>query len=185
MNNYVYILSALPSPEEVISLCDGKDAETVRFVLDGCNPDKIDASFYERAQKSRSRFIRTYFEFDRRLRNTKARWLGETLGMDVSKDIVSFPEDEFRPFDDEARLLDILRGKDILARERELDALMWEKAEEITRLDVFSLDLVLAYVAKMATVERWNRLSAEEGRKFLRKLVDELRNTNIWQQQEK
>ena len=62
---------------------------------------------------------------------------------------------------------------------------MWEKATEITQLDVFTLDLVLAYVVKQMSVARWSGLSEEEGRKFLRKLVDELRNTNLWQQQEK
>lgn len=185
MNNYAYILAALPSPEEILSLCDASDARRVRFVLDGFDADKLDAAFYTQARESRSRFIREYFDYDRRVRNLKAQWLGQTLGLDAGKDCIVFEGDENEFFDDEARVLDILRGKDILAREKALDELMWEKAEEITRLDVFSLDLVLAYVAKMATVERWNRLSEEEGRKFLRKLVDELRNTNLWQQQEK
>ena len=185
MNNYAYILAALPSPDEVLSLCDGKDAQRVRFVMDGCNPDKLDADFYEKARRSRSRFIRAYFDFDRRVRNTKARWLGETLGLDAEKDCIVFAEDENTPFEQETRVLEILRGSDLLSREKALDTLMWEKATEITQLDVFTLDLVLAYVVKQMSVARWSGLSEEEGRKFLRKLVDELRNTNLWQQQEK
>lgn len=184
MNNYAYILAALPSPEEILSLCDEKDARKVRFVMDGFDAQHLDEAFYTRARSSRSRFIREYFAYDRRLRNTKAQWLDETLGLDTRKDRIVFEEDANEAFDDEKRILEILRGKDILAREKALDELMWEKADEITRLDVFSLDLILAYVTKQMTVQRWQQLSEEEGRKFLRKLVDELRNTNIWQQQE-
>ena len=185
MNNYAYILAALPSPEEVLTLCDTADAQTVGFVLDGCNPDKLDAAFYAQARRSRSRFIRAYFDYDRRVRNLKARWLGETLGLDGEKDCIAFPEDENESFDDEARVLEILRGKDILAREKGLDSLMWEKAEELTRLEVFSLDLILAYVVRQRMVERWSGLDAEEGRRLLRKLLQELRTTNLWQQQGK
>ena len=184
MNNYAYILAALPSPEEVLSLCDASDARKLRFVMDGFEADKLDAGFYAEALRSRSRFIREYFAYDRRVRNLKAQWLGETLGLDAQKDCIVFEGDENEFFDDEAQILEILRGKDILAREKALDTLMWEKADEITRLDVFSLDLVLAYIAKQMTVERWSKLDPEEGRRFLRKLVQDLRNTNIWQQQE-
>lgn len=185
MNNYAYILAALPSPEEILSLCDEADARRIRFVMDGFEADKLDANFFAEARRSRSRFIREYFDYDRHLRNLKARWLGETLGLDGEKDSIVFEGDENEFFDDEARILEILRRKDILGREKALDELMWEKADEITRLDVFSLDLVLAYVAKQMTVERWSKLDAEEGRRLLRKLVQDLRNTNIWQQQEK
>jgi len=185
VNNYEYILASLPSAEEILSLCDDKDAQAVRFVMDGFEADKLDSAFYSKARSSRSRFIREYFEFDRRVRNVKARWLGETLGLDAEKDCIVFEGDENAIFEEEAQVLEILRGSDLLSREKALDELMWEKADEITRLEVFSLDLVLAYIAKQQTVERWQKLSEEEGRRFLRKLVDELRNTNIWQQQEK
>ena len=71
---------------------------------------------------------------------------------------------------------DILSGHDILARERSLDDLMWNKAEELTTLHVFDLDLILGFVVRLEIIGRWVRLDENEGRALFRRLVEEIRN---------
>ena len=69
----------------------------------------------------------------------------------------------------------ILEGGDILARERGLDDFYWKSADELTVLDVFDLDVILAFVVKLKLVERWLRLDEATGRELFRKLVKEIK----------
>ena len=72
---------------------------------------------------------------------------------------------------------EILSGSDILARERGLDDVMWEKADSLTELDLFDIDIILAFIAKIKIADRWNKLDPETGRELFRRLVSEIRNT--------
>ena len=74
----------------------------------------------------------------------------------------------------------ILETDDILGRERALDNFYWKAADALTVLDVFDLDLILAFVVKLKQVERWLRLDEATGRELFRKLVKEIKeNTKI------
>ena len=71
----------------------------------------------------------------------------------------------------------MLNGGDILARERGLDDLMWQEIDELTRMDVFDIEAILGFTAKLKIIDRWNKLDPETGRELFRKLVDEIRKT--------
>ena len=71
----------------------------------------------------------------------------------------------------------VLEQSDILSRERGLDKLLWEKAEELTRMDLFDIDVILSFIAKLKITDRWNKLDPRTGREMFRKLVQEIRNT--------
>ena len=72
--------------------------------------------------------------------------------------------------------MDVLQGTDILARERGLDELMWARIDEIVGLQVFTIDAILGFAAKLQIIARWLKLDPETGRELLRRLVDEIRN---------
>ena len=77
--------------------------------------------------------------------------------------------------EDGERLRNILHDSDILRRERNLDDLCWEKIDELTGMEVFSLDCILGFVVKLKIIERWTALDPQTGREMFRKLVDEIR----------
>ena len=201
MNNYVYIIAGLPdftpdwrqgekSLEEYLNqmkeLLSEKDMETVRLIEDGFNKEKIGLEFYKEALAHSSAFIREFFQFDLNVRNAKVRYLNQALGRDPQKDVLSLAdpdaeekgiEVEEPEFKEAERLQAILEGKDILARERGIDDLYWDKIDEITLFDYLNFSKVLGIVVKMMIIRRWLILDEETGRQMFKRLVDEVRGT--------
>ena len=201
MNNYVYIIAGLPdfTPDwgqgdksledylhQVKELLSEKDQETLRLIEDGFNKEKIGLEFYKEALASRSTFIQEFFQFDLNVRNAKVRYLNQALGRDPQKDVLSLVdpdaeeqgiEVEEPEFKEAARLQGILEGKDILARERGIDDLYWDKIDEITLFDYLNFSKVLGLVVKMMIIRRWLLLDEEAGRAMFKRLVDEVRGT--------
>jgi hypothetical protein len=66
---------------------------------------------------------------------------------------------------------------DILARERGIDDLMWDKISALTTFHYFDIEVILGFVAKLNIVARWFRLDEQTGREMFKKLVDEVRGT--------
>ncbi len=195
MNNYEYIIAGLPflsqdgreAPDTEAILADireqlsEKDAKTLDFLLSAYAPDMPDAAFYLEAQKSRNRFIREFFALDLGVRNAKVEYLNRSLGRPEGTDVVNpDPEKDLPEFDQEPEVDAILETDDILGRERALDNFYWKSADALTVLDVFDLDLILAFVVKLKQVERWLKLDEATGRELFRKLVKEIKeNTKI------
>ena len=201
MNNYVYIIAGLPdfTPDwrqgdksledylhQVKELLSEKDQETLRLIEDGFNKEKIGLEFYKEALASRSTFIQEFFQFDLNVRNAKVRYLNQALGRDPQKDVLSLAEPDAEEhgieveepeFKEAARLQGILEGKDILARERGIDDLYWDKIDEITLFDYLNFSKVLGLVVKMMIIRRWLLLDEEAGRAMFKRLVDEVRGT--------
>ena len=201
MNNYVYIIAGLPdftpdwrqgdkSLEDYLNqmkeLLSEKDQETLKLIEDGFNKEKIGLEFYKEALASRSTFIQEFFQFDLNVRNAKVRYLNQALGRDPQKDVLSLVdpdaeeqgiEVEEPEFKEASRLQAILEGKDILAHERGIDDLYWDKIDEITLFDYLNFSKVLGLVVKMMIIRRWLLLDEEAGRAMFKRLVDEVRGT--------
>ena len=201
MNNYIYIIAGLPdfTPDwrqgdksleeylcQVKELLSAKDQETVRLIEDGFDKEKIGQEFYKEALGHGNAFIRDFFQFDLNVRNAKVRYLNQALGRDPLKDVLSLRdpdaddmgmEIEEPEFKEAARLQAILEGSDILARERGIDDLYWDKIDEITLFDYLTFDKILGMMVKMMIIRRWLILDEETGRAMFKKLVDEVRGT--------
>ena len=201
MNNYVYIIAGLPdfTPDwrqgdksleeylcQVKELLSAKDQETVRLIEDGFDKEKIGQEFYKEALGHGNAFIRDFFQFDLNVRNAKVRYLNQALGRDPLKDVLSLRdpdaddmgmEIEEPEFKEAARLQAILEGCDILARERGIDDLYWDKIDELTLLDYLNFDRILGVVVKMMIIRRWLQLDEQTGREMFKRLVDEIRGT--------
>ncbi len=201
MNNYIYIIAGLPdfTPDwrqgdksleeylcQVKELLSAKDQETVRLIEDGFDKEKIGQEFYKEALGHGNAFIRDFFQFDLNVRNAKVRYLNQALGRDPLKDVLSLSdpdaddmgmEIEEPEFKEAARLQAILEGSDILARERGIDDLYWDKIDELTLFDYLNFDRILGVVVKMMIIRRWLQLDEQTGREMFKRLVDEIRGT--------
>ena len=190
MNNYEYIIASLPdftpdkgpaaeSPEEIIefvhSQLEEKDLALASILEDGWNGDKLNLEFYEQAMAQKNRFLREYFAFDLAVRNAKVRHLNKALGRPEDTDIflpIEEPDQEL-----EATLDKIYEDTDILAKERAIDRLVWDRIDEITTFDYFDIDAILGFLAKLHIAQRWMALDEESGRAMFRQLTQEVRST--------
>lgn len=200
MKNYVYIIAGLPdfTPDwrqgeksldeyfgQVRELLSEKDNTVLDFIGQGFDKDRIGLDFYKEAISHRLEFIREFFLFDLNVRNQKVRYLNQALGRDAEKDVLSLRdnsddlglEPEAPEFKESARLQQILEGNDILARERGIDDLYWEKIDEITLFNYLDFDKILGIIVKMHIIRRWLILDEETGRAMFKKLVDQVRGT--------
>lgn len=192
MNNYEYIIASLPvlktglgpgdafPTDEILSSIreniSRKDALLLDFLLSGFGSENLNEEFYRKAAASDNRFINGYFRCDLDVRNRKVAFLNRTLGRPEGTDEVVI--EGIEPDYDICRAADaVLSGSDILERERGLDDLMWKKAEDLVVLDVFNIDVILSFTARLMTAERWLRLDPESGRKMFRSLVEGLRGS--------
>ena len=190
MDNYVYIVAGLPEltssfenmgfnyatvKEGIMELLSEKDQQLVEFMEEGFNEDNLGAEFYEKAAKSKNRFIREYFDFDARLRNLKVGYLAKRLGKKGEDYMVELPEADF---EEGKQIQEILADADFVDREQRMDELKWEKASDIARMDYFNMNAILAFLVKAKTVQRWAELDPEKGTEMFHKLVKEIRGTN-------
>lgn len=188
MNNYVYIISCLPvlTPDsavdtdaliaEIVEQCSESDRAAISLLLDGFDPEKLDADFYRKAQTHTSPFIRSYFSYDLDVRNTRARFLNRQFGRTEEADTISLDEEE-PDFEDAPLMKEILESEDILGREKALDELMWKKIDALTTFDYFDLDAILGFLAKLKITDRWLKLDEETGRELFRRISDQVRAT--------
>ena len=78
-------------------------------------------------------------------------------------------------YDEEPQVRAVLKGSDILGRERGIDDIMWAKVEQLTTLHVFDLDIILGYLVRLKIMDRWLKLDPATGRELFTRLVAEIR----------
>ena len=205
MSNYEYIIASLPyltldfqysgqaGFNSVISDIkrdlDDHDQELVEFLLKGFSEKELDADFYAQALRYRNRFLREYFRFDLNLRNAKVRYLNAQLGREPDQDVMTGEDPEapdvdidgFRfnggEFEEAAKVDAVLSDPDLLAREKGLDDILWDKIDSLATFHYFDIEAVLAYIAKLRIVTRWLKLDEEAGRDLFRRLLKDVRGT--------
>lgn len=190
MNNYEYIISSLPAISLEWKFAEGasfasyvswiksqlsqKDGKAVDRLTEGWTDANLNREFYQAALKDSCRFIREYFTFDLNVRNGKARFLNAAFERPLDQDTIEIAAGEFA---ESAKLDAVLAAKDLLERERGLDALMWQKISDMNTFSYFDLDSVLGFIAKLHIIDRWFSLDEETGRDMFTQLLDEVRST--------
>ncbi len=190
MNNYEYIIASLPLLEgddarafdadailsEIRSQLGRSDDDLVELLLGSFGPEGDPAGFCIKALGGRNRFLREYAKLELGLRNAKAAYVNARLGRPEGTDVLTLSEDEENPsFEDAGDLDAIFAQTDILAREKALDDFVWKAVDRITVLDVFDIDLILAFIVKLKTAARWQSLDEEAGRELFHRLVKEIK----------
>ena len=54
----------------------------------------------------------------------------------------------------------------LVEKERKIDAIRWNQAEELSTFDYFDINALLAYLVKVNIVARWTRLDDKQGREM-------------------
>lgn len=206
MSNYEYIITSLPVILPDYRYADGegfegmiseirtdlseRDNALLDFLLRGFSADELTQDFYADALRHRNRFLREYFRFDLNLRNAKVEYLNRQLGRpegtdvmtgkgtdddtDLDIDLMRFQSGEFAEM---AKVEEILAGTDLIAREKGLDDLTWDKINSLTLFNYFDINAILGFVAKLRIADRWLALDEEAGREKFRQLTREVKGT--------
>jgi len=192
MTNYEYIIASLPditlderngssldaeaAMQEILEQSTDHDKALIAFLRNGLDQENLEdrEAFYAEALKHPNAFLRRWFSFDLMVRNAKVRYLNTELGRPLEQDKVSIGEREDDPED--LKAIDaIFMGNDLLGRERALDKAYWKVAEEAVLTEVFSIDVVLSFIARLHIVQRWLKLDEQTGREMFHRLVKEVR----------
>lgn len=178
MDNYPYIIAGLPGLvldyesrpfnfdallQSIKEKCSARDNKLIEWLVAGSREEFKSHLFYASVDKTGNRFLKEYFDFDRYVRQAKVDWLEGRMTDDGS--------DCFK------KLQAVFTTDNLIEREKMLDRMVWEKADEIVTFDLFNIDVILAFIAKAAIVARWSRLDQKAGEDFFRSLVGEVRGT--------
>ena len=153
-----------------------KDNEKIDFFLKGFEDDSLDKEYYEKAAAQKSQFVKDYYQFDMNVRNVKARFLNAAFDRPADQDVIVL-EGMDPTFEEEDKVKAVLQNKDILAREKGLDDIMWNKIYELTLFHYLDMDVIYSFLAKLHIIDRWLKLDEQTGREMFRKLVGEVRGT--------
>lgn len=178
MNNYPYIIASLPDlaldfekhefdyefvRENIFFSLSEEDRRLVEWLEQGFVAENLNEDFYRASSRCGNKFIRNYFAFDHQLRSEKVAWLQK--------------RESGEDFDEKEDLRKTFAIVDVLRREQAISTLMWNKIEQMTELEVFSIDQILAFLAKAHIIGRWNRLDRTTGKKLFEQFVQEIDDT--------
>ena len=148
--------------------------------------------FYENCAQSGSTFIRRWYAFDRQLRNISAAHTARKTGREVAPELIGDDEinsalarNSSADFGLKAEidyidpLIQILENRNLVEKERQLDLLRWNAADEMTDFDYFNTNKILAYCVKINIIHRWMSLDAQIGNEMFLRLVEELTGRGI------
>jgi len=145
--------------------------------------------YYEYVLKTKNEFLKQWFEFNQNLNNILIGQNCRTFDLEVDNQLIGINivtnailESNAKDFGLEVDLpyvsdiINLADNENIMAREKGLDQLKWDKVEEITLFDYFTIEVVLAYTIKLDIAYRWLELDEETGRQMFSKIIDNLKS---------
>lgn len=145
--------------------------------------------YFEYVLKTKNCFLKQWFGFNQNLKNilighncrkynlkVENQIIGDNF---VSQAILNNASKDFGlevdlPYVSEINIL--ADNENLLAREKGLDQLKWNKVEEITLFKYFTIDVILAFTIKLDIAYRWLELDEETGRNMFKKIINDLKS---------
>jgi hypothetical protein len=75
------------------------------------------------------------------------------------------------------KLLNLAEEENLLEREKMIDRFKWDYLDEQTVFYYFSVEVLLAFLIKLKSLERWMLLDPKTGEEIFRTLVSSLRSS--------
>ena len=156
-------------------------------------------AYYKKLATSKCRFLRSWGEFDRNLRNLSAAFTARRLGRSVPEvlvgegyvvDVISRSSAADFGLKGELEYMNqvvaaISEEGNLLEKENNIDHIRWDMADELTTFDYFNINTILAYLVKVNIVYRWMSLDPKAGREMFEKLLASLSSSDKIEEAEK
>ena len=157
---------------------------------DGFFPeDAMALRYFEYAMKCPNKMMASWFRLNFDITNVLTAMIARKNGWNVSNYVLGDGEvsemlrnNNTRDFglsveyDYVNELMKIVDCEDPVEKEKKIDAFKWLWLDEQTFADVFSIEAVFAYLAKLEILERWSKLDVDQGREQFRTIIENLRN---------
>ena len=185
--NYSLLTPAVAKCVKLYVEADDEERDE-EVALDASFERAIFEAYYRDLAESKVSFLKEWGAFDRNLRNIAAAIAAREAGRVVAD--VTVGDGEIVEQLKRSTAADFgLRGelpyvdsvisavsdeKNIVEKERKIDAIRWAEAEAMTSFDFFTINFILSYLVKVNIVARWTLLSPEVGREMLNRLIKEL-----------
>lgn len=191
-NNYHYIIAGLPElflnaenkgfqyeqfRTPIVEQLSQRDLKFVELLEEGINADNLSEEFYAKvfsSKRGENRFLRFLFAMDLAIRERIVEFVSPQNAEQylVKHSQVEEPSEEFK-----AQLNSTLAMTNIIERELSLDRLKWEEINNYLTFEYFTINNILAILAKAKIIDRWSNLDRAAGMELFRKFVDEVRGT--------
>ena len=150
--------------------------------------DYLSGLYYAYAMQVDNQFMKDWFEFNLNLNNLLTAIFCRKHSIQPEKLIIGKNEISSNLKTSHARdfgignlfeyadeVFKIAEERDLLEREKKIDALKWFWLEEHTFFHYFSIEKILAYTLKVEMLQRWKMLSFESGSEIFRNLLVSLK----------
>ncbi|MBN1638540.1 MAG: DUF2764 family protein [Ignavibacteriales bacterium] len=152
--------------------------------------DQVTSMYYDYVLKSENKFISEYFEFDLNLKNLIiglncrkhnlnvneylicSNEVTEKISKSTARDFGLASELQFVDF-----VVHHFENDNALDFEKSISTLIWQKLNEMTFFNYFSIEKIFAYVVKLDLVERWLRLDPINGKELFEKFLLDLESS--------
>ena len=133
--------------------------------------------------------VRKYADFSLNVRNLITALNCRKYHLDIEKEVIGdsyftrqlktsrakdFELSDDYPYVD--TVLTLFEKDNIAEREYRIDMLYWEFLDEMTEHKYFTFDNVIAFTLKLMILERWSKMTTEQGKAIFRDLLERFKN---------
>lgn len=152
--------------------------------------DQLTMLFYDYTTKVENKFLGSWFEFERDIKNVQAGLSARRHKIPVENLLIgsntvtnAIRKSNARDFGLNAefpiveKLIQINENTNILEREKAIDLLKWNHIDNINTFNYFTIEVILGFMIKLGLVERWLKLDKKAGEEMFRQLLKDLENS--------
>lgn len=152
--------------------------------------DELTLLFYSDQDFISSKFIRDYFIFELNLRNITTAFMLRKSNLSFTNKIIPLGDcyenlmknntSDFgllSEFSFIEKLISAYDKNDPLETEKIIENIRWDYLDQNTESDYFTANAVFAYTVKLLSVERWFKLSKENGENLLNRLIEQIKGS--------
>lgn len=149
----------------------------------------LSEAYWKYMLSCRNSMVRRYVEFSMNVKNLLTALNCRKHHLDIEKEVIGdgrftemlktskardFELGDYFPY--VADVISLFEKDNLAEREYAIDMLYWNFLDKETTHRYFSLENVIAFMLKLMIVERWSKLSSDEGRRVFESLVVRLKN---------
>ena len=137
----------------------------------------------------KEKLVKKYAEFSLNIKNLITALNCRKYHLDIEKEIIGdsyftnqlktsrardFELSDLYPYVDQ--VLALFEKGNTAEREYRIDMLYWEFLDEMTENKYFTFDNVIAFTLKLMILERWSKMTTEQGKAIFRELLERFKN---------
>jgi len=143
--------------------------------------------YYNYLIKSKNMFFRNWYDMNLNIKNIFTALKCKKYDIELEKHIIGDTETSRQILKSHAadfgltgdieyidEVLRIASNENTLEAEKGVDLFLWNKLEEMTFFNYFTIEKIVAYLFKLRIIERWLKLDEQTGREMFRRFVKEL-----------